>query len=104
MKRKTTGVLIVLIILGVPLTIMSGLLVNAVELPSEVKRLGWPLLLLVTVALVGLAVWQFRLQAGTKPSAADARENRGIMLSRVRNRWITGLLEDHYYYVYDEQL
>ena len=102
MRRKTRVALIVLIILAVPLTIMSGVLGSVVELPLEVKRLAWPLLLLVAVALVALAVWQFRLQAGTEPSAADTRENRRIMLNRVTAKWIAGYLENPLYY--DEQL
>jgi hypothetical protein len=59
---------------------------------------------LISLSLIGFSLWQEGQKAASEPSAADAHENRRIMLGRVKNKWITSFLENPLYYSYGEQL
>ena len=94
MKRKTTALLILLIIFTGLLTVLSNLLSSVVEFPSTVKSLAWPLLLLVTAVLISLTVWQFLLQRDTgQPPLTWESQNRQRLLAKVRAFWITDIFE-----------
>src|SRR2546421_7103643 len=94
MKQHYHRILIVLIILAVPLTIMSGLLINNIQLPPEIRPLAWPLLIGVTVVLTSVTILQIFL--GRNPNQQESKrksQNRKSFLAKVDAFWIKGILE-----------
>lgn len=78
--------------------------IGATALTWLSPKVALVLFVLISLSLIGFSLWQEKQKASSEPSAADAHENRQIMLSRVQNKWITGFLENPLYHTYDEQL
>ena len=72
--------------------------IGAAALTWLSPQLALVLFVLISLVPIAFSLWQARQKAAAEPSAAEARENRQIMLSRVQNTWITGLLENELYY------
>ncbi len=105
MRRLPRATWIGIVITGI-LTLLGSVMGNigASALTWLSPQVALALFVLISVSLIGVSLWQARKKAASEPSAADARENRQIMLGRVQNKWITGFLENPLYYSYDEQL
>lgn len=94
MKRKPSYLTIVLIVLAVLLTIATGPIGNAIELPSAVKPYAWPLFLFLAFILGILALWQYFLQENMEqPVPIINSQNRFHLLAKVHTAWINGVLE-----------
>src|SRR6266700_3935946 len=105
MRRPSRATLIGVVVTGLLVALASEMgNIGATALTWLSPRVALVLFVLISLSLIGVSYWQEKLKAASEPSAADARENRDIMLGRVRNQWITGLLENPLYYSYDEQL
>src|SRR5260221_2838895 len=87
------------------LTILAGVMasVGAPALTWLPPKVALVLLVPIGLFLIGFSLWRAWQDTASKPSAADAGENRQIMLGRVQNTWITSFLENRLYYSYDEQ-
>jgi hypothetical protein len=100
---RTTWISIVVIGLLTMLGSVTGS-IGANALTWLSPQVALVLFALISLSLIGFSLWQERQKAASEPSAAEASENRQIMLGRVKNKWITGFLENPLYYSYDEQL
>src|SRR5450759_3056476 len=68
---------------------------------------SWPFLVaafVVTASIPIFLVVQEKLNSTPEDRAAAALKTRQRMLDLVRNKWITGFLENRLYYSYDEEL
>src|SRR5215469_4912043 len=105
MHRLPRATWIAIVVTGI-LTMLASVMVS-VGAPALTRLSPWValvLFVLISLALIGVSLWQERQKAASEPPAAEARENRQIMLGRVQNTWITGFLENPLYYSYEEQL
>jgi DNA polymerase III delta prime subunit len=97
-KRKPPLTTIILIVLTVLLSVASGPIGNAIEVPATIKPLALPLLLTLAFFLSLTAVWQYFSQEQTQEQAKShsvpsSLQNRQRLLARVRAFWIAGVLE-----------
>ncbi len=102
LPRATWIAIVAIGILAMLASVMGNIGASALTWLSP--QVALVLFVLISLSLIGVSLWQERQKAASEPSAADARENRQIMLGRVRNTWITGFLENPLYYNYEEQL
>lgn len=99
MRRKTFPFLIVLCVIGIPLTLVSGLVVNAIDLPLVLKPYAWPLLIGIILVLTAIAIWQILLQRETESvSLTNQSRMRQRLLAKVRAFWISNFLEKSIYH------
>lgn len=105
MRRLPRATWIAIVVMGI--LAMLGSVMGNIGAPALTWLSPWValvLFVLISLALIGVSLWQEWQKAASEPSAAYARENRRIMLGRVQNKWITGYLENPLYHSYDEQL
>src|SRR6266516_1813214 len=94
MKRQSRLIIFVLIVLSVLLTIALGLLGSAIELPSALKPIAFPLFLCVAFILCLIAVYQYFVEKRIEQTVSPlSGQNRQRLIARVRIFWITGFLE-----------
>jgi DNA polymerase III delta prime subunit len=95
MKKKSQILLIILIILTIILTVASNPISNLIELPLAIKPFALPLLIGIALLLCMIAVWQFILTSRENISLrAPSKQNRLRLLTKVRETWITGVLDN----------
>ncbi len=104
-RRLPQATWIAIVVIGI-LTLLGSVMGNigATALTWLSPWVALVLFVLISVSLIGVSLWQERQKAASELSAAEARENRQVMLSRVQNKWITGFLENPLYHSYVEQL
>jgi DNA polymerase III delta prime subunit len=94
MRKKQQLITIILIILAVLLTLASGPVGNAIELPKSVKPFTLPLFLSLAFVLSIIAVCQYFIQKMAEhTSQTVSSQNRQRMLERVHAFWIADVLE-----------
>src|SRR6266516_3191475 len=94
MKRQSRLIIFVLIVLSVLLTIALGLLGSAIELPSALKPIAFPLFLCVAFILCLIAVYQYFVEKRIEQTVSPlSGQNRQRLIAKVRAFWITGFLE-----------
>src|SRR5258708_13043497 len=98
MKRKPPHITITLIALTVLLGAVIGLVSSAIELPAVLKRYALLLFLTLVFVLIVIAVWQYFLQEKKEeptehPAQLASSRYRQIIIARVRDFWVTGVLE-----------
>ena len=94
MKRKPLLITLILFVLAALLAAVSGPLSGAIELPAALKKFALPLLLGVAFLSGLIAFLLYSLQEQTKPhELTPSQQNRQLLLARVREFWITGVLE-----------
>src|SRR5947209_5613896 len=95
MKRKPPLITLTLIVLAALLGALSGPIGNAVELPSLLKPFAIPLFLGLAFVLSLIALSQYFLQQEQTevPPSPLTEQNRQRLLARVRQFWITGVLD-----------
>lgn len=95
MKRKPPFLILVLIVLTVLLGAASGPIGNAIELPSSLKPFAPVLFICLTFLLSLIALSQYFLQQEqtSAPASPISQQNRERLLARVRQFWITGVLD-----------
>jgi len=105
MRRLPRATWIAIVVAGI-FTMLGSVMGNigATALTWLSPQVALVLFVLISLSLIGISLWQERQKAAAEPSAADARQNRQIMLGRVQNKWITSFLENPLYQSYDEQL
>src|SRR2546423_13757560 len=105
MRRLPRSTWVAIVIAGILMMLGSVMgNIGATALTWLSPWIALVLFVLISVSLIGVSLWQDRQKAASEPSAAEARENRQVMLSRVQNKWITGFLENPLYHSYVEQL
>ncbi|HEY6541307.1 MAG TPA: NACHT domain-containing protein [Ktedonobacteraceae bacterium] len=95
MKRKPPFFTLVLIVLTVLIGAASGPIGNAIELPSSVKPFALPLFICLAFILSLIALSQYFLQQEQTPVPVSpiSQQNRERLIARVRQFWITGVLD-----------
>ena len=94
MNRQSRLIIFVLIVLSVLLTIALGLLGSAIELPSALKPIAFPLFLCVAFILCLIAVYQYFVEKRIEQTVSPlSGQNRQRLIAKVRAFWITGFLE-----------
>jgi hypothetical protein len=105
MMRKASHRQWLIIIVSI---IVSFLVMLVGTLTGRLSSLPLWIILVSIVVFVGLATafgfWYERLKSTPERLDAAARENRRVMLHRVQHEWITGFLENRFYYSFDELL
>ncbi len=96
MQRRSSLIIIIIVLAGIASTIdeiLGAIIAN--QLPSPIYR--YALFLLISTIIVGiaLAIWEYRIQAHSKiPSTMQSNLIRRTLLAKVRDIWITGMLEE----------
>src|ERR1019366_2233567 len=105
MRRIPRAIMIIIFATGI-LTMLGSILGNigAAALTWLSPQLALVLLVLISLVLIGLALWQEGQKAKPETPAAVTHENRQFVLKHAQTRWNTGFPENRHYYGYDEQL
>jgi len=93
MKRKRKFVVFNIIALSL-LAFLGGILESLASsiISSTYLQFVWPALGVVALAIVGLSVWQYRLQEASEQIPPNI-QNRLRLIEKVRSFWIKGVLE-----------
>ncbi len=102
LPRATWIVIVVTGLLAMLGSVMGN--IGATALTWLSPQVALVLFVLISLSLVGVSLWYEQQKAASEPSVDDAHENREIMLGRVKDKWITGFLDNPLYHSYDEQL
>jgi hypothetical protein len=97
--RLVTTIIMLVGLISVLLSIATN--IATTELPESWQPhtwLAWPAVVLLTVMIIGLPVWQFRLdpqatEIGSAALTGQADPNRHQMLAKVRRDWIDDYLK-----------